>query len=449
METNDIFIISNGYLSGIKGSNIIESVTIPDGVTVICTGAFHDYSTLVKIFIPKSVIKIGGGAFCYCNNLQSVVFLDNDKRTKALEICNGAFEGCTSLRSINLPENVYLGRDVFKDCTSLGVYNVFGMDGKTIKHYSPNSQATEYRIPDEVISIEKHSFKDCTSLQSIIIPEGVRRIEDFAFQGCTSLQKVFIPRTVDTIGRMVFDGCINLMDIDVDEENQRYLSYKGVLFDYCNCSIIRVPPKCSWVTNVNTIPAYVRNIDSGAFDSCQYLKSITISPNILNIGDFAFNDCKSLEEIKILGSINTISALCFSGCSSMKSISIPDTVTVIEDGAFWGCTSIKTMVLPKNLIMIWHSAFCECTSLQSIYIPNSVKTIYGENLGYGFAGAFYGCSALNAIHCAILKPGEIDIVEDVFEKVDLDNCNLFVPTYTLEEYRKHPVFSQFKNIIEE
>ena len=449
MEKEVLFRLSaNGDLLGYNDCDA-KSITIPDGVRWICKGAFGGHPNLQIVYIPQSVVHIAGAAFLNCKKLQQVLFLDNDKRTTVLEIDDRVFEGCTSLRSINLPNQVSIGRDVFIGCCSLENAIIFGYEGKSIIHYSPNNKLPEYIIPEIVTIIEKNAFKDCTSLKSIIIPEGVTQIADFAFQGCTSLQKVYIPSSVTTIGRMAFDGCTNLMAIDVDKDNPRYLSYKGILFDYSDFSIIRFPPNNPTVTHINSIPDNVRYIGSGAFSQCVYIKSITIPISVVSIGDFAFQDCQSLEDVKILGSIDLISGLCFSGCKSLKSIHLPDDVTQIEDGAFWGCTSLQSIVLPRNLASIGFSAFCECNSLLSVYIPKNVTCIEGDDLGYGFQGAFTGCTSLNAIHCAILNPNDIEIGEDAFNEVDLDACTLFVPISILEEYRKHPIFGRFKRITEE
>lgn len=449
MEEKDLFCLSeNGDLSRLKDRDV-KSIRIPDGARYICKGTFMGCPNLQTVYVPKSVEHIAGAAFMDCKNLQSVVFLDNNKRVNKLVIDDRVFEGCTSLRTINLPERVELRRDVFKGCSSLNDTVIFSMHGKTLIHYLPDNQATEYRIPDEVTVIGKYAFKDCTSLQSVIIPEGLEQVEDFAFQGCTSLENVFIPRSVTTIGRMAFDGCVNLMAFDVDQENQRYLSYKGVLFDYSNYTVVRFPPNNPDETHIESIPNYVRHIDSGAFASCKYMKSITIPVSVVSIGDFAFQDCYSLQKVNFLGKIDSIRDLCFSGCTSLNSINLPDNITEIEGGAFWGCTSLQSIVLPKDLTLIGYSAFCECKALHSVLIPKKVACIEGDDLGYGFHGAFRDCSSLSAIHCAILNPNDIEIGEDAFNGVDMDECTLFVPINTLDEYRNHPIFRRFREIIEE
>ena len=58
-----------------------------------------------------------------------------------------------------------IGSNAFEGCTSL----------------------TSIPIPDGVTSIGSNAFEGCTSLTSITIPDGVTSIGDHAFSGCTSL----------------------------------------------------------------------------------------------------------------------------------------------------------------------------------------------------------------------------------------------------------------------
>ncbi|GHU55388.1 hypothetical protein FACS1894132_11430 [Clostridia bacterium] len=77
-----------------------------------------------------------------------------------------AFENCTSLTSITIPNSVTsIGERAFFNCTSL----------------------TSITIPNSVTSIGYSAFRYCTSLTSIVIPDSVTSIGIYAFENCTSL----------------------------------------------------------------------------------------------------------------------------------------------------------------------------------------------------------------------------------------------------------------------
>ena len=58
-------------------------------------------------------------------------------------------------------------------------------------------------ILSSVVSICE-SFRECTSLEEIIILESVKEIQDYFFCGCTSLIEINIPSSVTSIGESAF-----------------------------------------------------------------------------------------------------------------------------------------------------------------------------------------------------------------------------------------------------
>lgn len=67
-------------------------------------------------------------------------------------IGDSAFEGCSSLKSITIPDGVTsIGDDAFRDCSSL----------------------ENITVPDGVIYIGEWAFYDCSNLESITIPHSV------------------------------------------------------------------------------------------------------------------------------------------------------------------------------------------------------------------------------------------------------------------------------------
>ena len=75
------------------------------------------------------------------------------------------------------------------------------------------SGLTSITIPDSVTSISGYAFEDCSSLTSITIPEGVTSIDGSAFNGCSNLTEVTIPNSVTSIGSYAFYGCRSLNNV--------------------------------------------------------------------------------------------------------------------------------------------------------------------------------------------------------------------------------------------
>ena len=62
-------------------------------------------------------------------------------------------------------------------------------------------------LPATLKIIENRAFKECESLEEVILPKGVTGIGDEVFYGCKSLKAVYIPETVAQIGENAFAEC--------------------------------------------------------------------------------------------------------------------------------------------------------------------------------------------------------------------------------------------------
>ena len=104
----------------------------------------------------------------------------------------GAFEGCTRLTSVTLPNSItFIDSDAFKGCINL----------------------TNVTFGKSVEEIGGWVFEGCKRLTSIIIPNSVTRIGYAAFKGCTGLTSVTIGESVERIGGNAFKDCPRLTKI--------------------------------------------------------------------------------------------------------------------------------------------------------------------------------------------------------------------------------------------
>ena len=120
---------------------------------------------------------------------------DSGEDPGVTQIGDYAFQGCTNLASITIPETVNsLGEGAFMGCSSLSSVN----------------------IPDGVTVLEDNVFRGCESLTSIVIPEGVTSIGDYAFENCRNLSgSIVIPENVESIGTSAFLNCSSLSYVTV------------------------------------------------------------------------------------------------------------------------------------------------------------------------------------------------------------------------------------------
>ena len=416
--------IGNAAFIGCTG---LTSVTIGNSVTSIGGYAFGGCTGLTSVTIGNSVTSISIFAFTYCSGLTSIIVDEGNTKyhsagnclietaTKTLilgcktsviptdgsvtSIGEGAFEGCTNLTSITIPDSVTsIGGYAFSGCA--GLTSIIVDEGNTKYHSAGNcliETATKTLIlgfktsviptDGSVTSIGEGAFSYCTGLTSVTIPDSVTSIGNSAFYGCSGLTSVTIGNSVTSIDNYAFDGCTGLTSV--------------------------------------TIPDSVTSIGNYAFDGCTGLTSITIPDSVTSIGESAFSGCSSLENITIpfvgasatasngydqvfgyifgytttSSSSSSVLGTTYQYCvgskyyhyyipSSIKSVTI--TRGIIPNQAFNNCSGLISVTIGNGVTSIGSFAFYKCSGLSSVTIGNGVISI-GE-------GAFQGCMKLKDIY---------------------------------------------------
>ena len=138
-----------------------HALVVPDGTEVITSNQYEE-TEYERVFIPNTVVEIKFCAFNECKSLREVVFEEGNE-LKA--IGEHAFNSCSSLVKINLPEGL-----------------------KTI---------------------ENSLFFGCTSLKCIRLPDGFERIGIECFRG-SGLEELVLPASVKEIGAKAFEWCKQL-----------------------------------------------------------------------------------------------------------------------------------------------------------------------------------------------------------------------------------------------
>ncbi len=121
-----------------------------------------DTQNIVAVVIPEGVTYVSG--FNSCKNLSSVVLPSTLK-----VIGDGAFEGCSSLKSIDLPEGL-----LYIDCYAFYI-----------------SGLTSINLPKSLRVINYAAFTNCNSLAEIQIPAGHSIIHGLYNEGEHSFEDLF------------------------------------------------------------------------------------------------------------------------------------------------------------------------------------------------------------------------------------------------------------------
>ena len=178
-----------------------------------------------------------------------------------------------------------------------------------IKHVLINEGITS--IGDYAFLVSIFSDRTCTdTIEDVKIPNSVVSIGESAFERCKSLKKIEIPSRVDSIGKHAFIYCSGLTNIDVDENNSKYCSVNGVLFNKDKSILICYP---TGKIGSYQIPNGVTSIEDCAFAGCEGLTDVEVPDSVTSIGDVAFEWCSNISSIAIPKSVTSMQTCSFVG----------------------------------------------------------------------------------------------------------------------------------------
>ena len=296
-----------------EGATILpETKKIPDNLFLGCT-------SIIDVQIPETVTEIGQKAFKDASSVENVTFAVNTEtgKVKGVEkIGISAFDGCSSLQELVLPETV---TEVLQ--------GAFANEGALVK--ADMSRAASLKKWD------KESFKGDTALAEVVLPTagGITAIPDGAFAGCTSLtgENLKIPKNIVTITANAFKE-------------------SGLKKLY--------------------IPNQVTTIGTSAFEACKNLEDVHISNNISIISQSTFKNCEKLEKIEIPVKVDQIGTNAFYG-SGLKD------VYIFGDPEIGGGITNTYAGMKNQLSVFEKEVVDETASAVSQHIFNANFTIHG------------------------------------------------------------------------
>ena len=227
-----------------KHNPYLESVTIPEGVSVIKAQAFFESKNLRTVILPADGGNIG--------------------------LSQDVFKGCTRLREVANSERISsIGDLAFADCTALQRIDL----GK------------------ELHRIGEGAFANCRSLTSVALPEGLRDIGDGAFVGCQELAHYTAPDSLSKLSEELFLDCVSLCEAVIPAA-VTVIPYRT----FAGCISLR---------EVN-IPANVQVIEDGSFENCRKLHTVRMELGVQKIGARAFDNTPALREVFVPHSLKKL-----------------------------------------------------------------------------------------------------------------------------------------------
>ena len=263
-------------------------------------------------------------------------------------------------------------------------------DNRTTHNYGDGAVVNVYEDKSKDFVIEGGVLKEYHSESvDVVVPDGVVEIDESCFKNL-KIKSIFIPASVTSIGVCAFCDCTNLSSINVDENNNCYLSDDGILYSKDKSTLVQYP---AGNTNIKySTPDSVTKICDGSLCNCKNLKFVTIGENVthFDIGRPVFGNCVNLVRVewnakrvhdfeKEIG-YNEYQVSClFRDTAGTESSGIEiifgDSVEVIPSYLCYESFNLKTVSIGRNVNNISKCAFYDCKNLTSVTINSSLTDI--------------------------------------------------------------------------
>jgi len=411
----------------------ITDIVVPDSVKQIAFSAFSGCKGLVSLTVPfvggketennylgyvfgaytaggnKTVLPeslttvVAGGstvaddAFINCESLQNIVLSD------VISVGKNAFNGCTSLKKLYIPDTVTsIGDGALGGCSSLYELTLpFLGNGSDKLFFGAVFGAESYAQNNDFVP---ESLRKVTLGCPADIPEG-------AFYECNRITYLTITGPVNSVGAKAFYRCRKLKSLEIIGGE----GYGGIdavsAYSFAYCAAL----------GEVRLDGGITKIPEGAFYGCSSLRSVyfgdtaNVMPStVTTLEKGAFAYCESLTAMELSTTLTVIEEQTFYGCAYLLSINIPASVTEIKKDAFKGCGNLKTLTVGDNLTTIGYGAFSYCTVLMAVSLGDNVS-VFGD---YAFAYCKYLSDVTIKCNDAKIGKGVFDGCERIIVTVD-------------------------------
>lgn len=446
----------------------LETVNIPNGVSVIPRSCFGNCTALKSVEIPANNIVIGHQAFM-ASGLTSIELPEGTTfsgSTAYATALGRQFMDCKSLVSIDIPESItFIPFEAF--------YRCYALNGVS--------------LPNTLKEIGFRAFGDCSGLTSFVVPDSCEKIINVAFQNCTGLTSFTMPIDCDTSDTSESSNYTQFVN-DKNIVNVTYTAGRTGISAIPNTKY-RVPHNCGQSNSkVNlVIEEGVTEITADTFGANTTLKTVVIPSTMTTIGNTAFRYDSYITDL-YWDAINAeVSYTAFDGVGrnvtstlhfgdevteipmgltthndsfnnstrnryynyvdwgssqiteikgsqfqycDLYEIDFPSSVTTIGAYAFNYCNNLKTVTLPEKITYIGSYAFRQqsyYSQLKDVYLdcpnavmPNTDRSIFcdagGNNMATVHVGDSYQKHGAETIQTEVI--GTIDLYSSAICYID-------------------------------
>ncbi|KAK8892635.1 hypothetical protein M9Y10_029874 [Tritrichomonas musculus] len=369
-------VIQQSTFKNCKHLNEVKFDEINSKIKFIKAEAFQS-SGIQKILIPPQTLVIEEKSFSDCSNLSYFCFIRNSLFHK---LCFSCFENCTNLKEITIPESL-----------KIKIIDMNTFSGCSIESIT---------LPHSIYQIHKHSFLNCTKLNSVTFLDEVK-IDSFAFSGCSNLQTIKTnslikleisfaddPFRLNEMFVIFKSNVTNKDTINSLFSNEKptfkarqIINYKSsfILNDDYNINeplVLNIFKTRDYIIAQHIKGGYYKNSKEAIYYVDNSIDSLSILKNtkLIEKSAFEFSNLKKID-FQVDCQLEKIKKFAFRNLQ-IEEISIPDSVTSIGNNAFYNCKLLKKVnITPQSHLKIIKSSAFEKCGIESFVFPSTLETI--------------------------------------------------------------------------
>jgi hypothetical protein len=354
---------------------------------------FHNYPTIKQLVLGGELLDIPQSCFMGCSGIEEIIFEDGNK---IATIGTDAFQGCSSLKSIELPATITsVPMNLCLGCSQLNSVTFLG-EVTSIQQSAFNGCAAlhNFTFPATLKTIAASAFYNSGLTGVIELPEGVTSVGANAFAGANAITGIKLPSTLATIGNAAFGPIENLASIELADGNSAFTVNNGVLTNAAGTRLLVTAHEGEIGTTINngtieTIDNYgmayspftdvnlASLVEIGNFGFYRAaIKEFTYKAGmIVNPNAFLESDLETLNTEE--GAREIPQNLC-ANCTKLTTVNISNTVTNMFQDAFAGCTALKHMDLGANINYMEKGSVP--ATIESLTVRNVVPPVLGAGV---------------------------------------------------------------------
>ena len=446
---NGTIVDSEGRLHKVLG-NTGATVFLPDSVKYIKAGSFDEASSITTMVMPESsIVEFEEG--CLSNSSILTILCNTEAQVESVR-SQLAKAGKTDINVILLMKSQE-GYGYYTDNQNGVEKTVLATVPEDIESFDGTVTVDNENIRINIIAA--NAFNGCENLKWVILPESVTRIGFQAFKNCESLQGILIEnKDTITILDKAFDGCPNLRFVASNALNANMADNYDPVIEDNNSNPYYNKPNMFFV--LNDAKGYGENsnnlstvygvsgfklVDAGTEGKVLYaydengdcwlaLRAAGLMPDNVKLPEtttqiynYAFADMKGVNGSFTFDfsdiPIQFIHVGAFYDSQLSGNVVIGNDedsdFVMIRDYAFSGCDNIKEITIKSEIYLLGKEVFNKCEALEKVEIYN-INTVTSTL----YSGLFNGCDNLKELKIDNNVVPEVSVYDGVGYQFNYD-----------------------------